>query len=88
MYAGNPSRESTHMSDTRRAALELHVIEVSTRAALSGHPEHGGRIRDRSHELLANLEWAVLNNGADPGLLGEIEAARHALWGSPSERLH
>jgi hypothetical protein len=65
------------MADKR---LRLHVIDVTTRAALSSHPEDAATIRDRSHELLARLETVTINDGADPALLRDIEAARRRLW--------
>ena len=63
--------------------MSLRAITVSTRAALRSMPADAERICGAAHELLAQLEFDTLGNGAEPALLREIEAARRALWDPP-----
>jgi hypothetical protein len=66
------------VSDKQREAFELRVIVGSTRAALlKGDPT---AIKERSDELLADLEARVIRDGADPQILAGIDTARRALW--------
>lgn len=60
--------------------LRLRGIVVSTRAARTSHPGDLERIRTSSHALLAQLVSDVINDGADPDLIRDIEAARRDLW--------
>jgi hypothetical protein len=70
------------MGDTRRELFALQVIVVSGRAALLKTPSPDGRerIRDRMTELLAELEEAVIRNGADPEVLARLNEARRDVW--------
>ena len=70
------------MSDVERQSKALRVISVSGRAAIakSQGPEDRGRIRDRMHELLADLEQEVIRNGADEAILAAIEQERRKVW--------
>ena len=70
------------MPDVDRETKALRVIAVSGRAAFAkAHgPEERERIRERVHELLADLEEQVIRNGADERLLGAIERERRQVW--------
>lgn len=70
------------MSDKDREAKALRTIVVSGRAALAKAEtdEDRERIQDRVHELLADLEAAVIRDGADPEMLEAIERKRRQLW--------
>lgn len=66
------------MPNKHREALKLRTIVVSTRAAiLKGDP---AQVRDRSDNLMADLESNVIRDGADAEILANIEAARRELW--------
>ena len=39
-----------------------------------------GSAQDRVTELLAQLEAAVIRNGANPEVLARLEEARRAIW--------
>ncbi len=66
------------MSAKEREALELRAIVVSTRSALLKGDR--ARIRERSDQLMADLESKVIRDGADAEILANIEAARRELW--------
>ena len=70
------------MSDADRDSKALRVIAVSGRAALAKahEPEEFERIRERVHELLADLEEQVIRNGADERMLAAIERERREVW--------
>ncbi len=70
------------MADQERTARALRVIAVSGRAAIAKahEPEERQRIRERVHELLADLEEQVLRDGADEAILGAIERERRQAW--------
>jgi hypothetical protein len=66
------------MTDKQREAFELRAIRVSTASALlKGDPE---RVKERSDQLLAELEAKVIRDGADEEILASIEATRRELW--------
>ena len=69
----------SHVPNHTRA---LRVIAVSGRAALSRHlqPDERERVRQRVHELLADLEEQVIRNGADEAILAAIEQERRKVW--------
>ena len=62
--------------------LALRAIIVSGRAALlkTASPDGRERIKDRVTELLAELEAAVIRDGANPEVLARLEEARRAVW--------
>ena len=70
------------MSDIDRETRALRVIAVSGRAALakSHEPEERERVRERVHELLADLEEEVIRNGANEAILAAIERERRQVW--------
>ena len=69
-------------ASTARELLALRTIVVSGRAALhkTASPDGRERIKDRVTELLAQLEAAVIRNGANPEVLARLEEARRAIW--------
>lgn len=70
------------MSDVDKETRALRVIAVSGRAALAKarEPDERERIRERVHELMADLEQQVIRNGADERLLAAIERERRQVW--------
>ncbi len=70
------------MGDRQRELLALRAIIVSGRAALLKTPDAAGRerIKDRVTELMADLEAAVIRDGADPDVLARLDEARRAVW--------
>ncbi len=70
------------MGDKQREILAIRAILVSGRAALVKTPSREGReaIRDRITALLADLEEAVIRDGADPEVLARLDAARREVW--------
>ena len=70
------------MSDKDRERRSLDVIAVSGRSALqkSADPEDRERIRERVHELLADLEQQVIRDGADPEILAAVERERRRIY--------
>lgn len=70
------------MSDKNRERRALNVIAVSGRSALqkAADPADRDRIRERVHELLANLEQQVIRDGADPDILAAIEGERRRVF--------
>jgi hypothetical protein len=68
------------VSDEEREAKMLRTIVVSTRAALlktSG--SQAERVRDRSDELLADLESLVIRDGGSETIIAAIDRERRAL---------
>jgi hypothetical protein len=70
------------MGDKQRDILAIRAILVSGRAALVKTPSREGReaISDRITALLAELEEAVIRDGADPEVLARLDAARREVW--------
>lgn len=70
------------MGDTRRELLALRAIVVSGRAALqkTADPKDRQRVKDRVNELLAELEDAIIQDGADPEVLALLDKARRDVW--------
>ena len=70
------------MSEKDRERRALNVISVSGRSALqkATDPEDRERIRDRVHELLADLEQQVIRDGADPDILATVERERRRIF--------
>ena len=70
------------MTDKEREALELRAISVSTKAALTRPMDDEDReqTKNTATELLARLERAVLEDGADPAMIEAVEAARQRVW--------
>jgi hypothetical protein len=70
------------VSDRDREIRALRVIAVSGRAALAraGAPEERERLRQRVHELLADLEQEVIRDGAEERILAAIEHERRRIW--------
>ena len=70
------------MGDKQREILAIRAIVVSGRAALVKTTSHEGReaIKDRITALLAELEEAVIRDGADPEVLARLDAARRDVW--------
>lgn len=70
------------MTDEERTTRALRVIAVSGRAAIAKahEPDERERIRDRVHELLADLEAQVLRDGSDERILAAIERERRQVW--------
>lgn len=77
-----PSEEGAAVSDKRREELGLRTIVVSGRGALKKPltDEERERLRDRIHQLLADLEDTVIRDGADQELLDGIDRKRRQLW--------
>ena len=69
-------------ASTAHELLDLRSIVVSGRAALlkTASPDGRERIKDRVTELLAELEAAVIRDGANPEVLARLEEARRAVW--------
>lgn len=74
--AAQPSASTAH------ELLALRAVAVSGRAALlkTSGPDDRERIKDRVTELLAELESAVIRDGANPEMLARLEDARRAVW--------
>lgn len=70
------------MADIERQTRALRVIAVSGRAALrkAREPEDRKHLRERVHELLADLEHEVIRNGADERILAAIERERRNVY--------
>jgi hypothetical protein len=70
------------MADTQREARALNVIATSGRAALrkATDPQDRRRLRQRVHELLADLEHEIIQTGADASLLDDLERERRRVW--------
>ena len=70
------------MSDKAKEEQALRTIKVTGKDALthSDDPVQQERVRERIDGLLANLEEYVIRDGADPGILADIEASRRWLW--------
>lgn len=70
------------MTDRSREELALRAIVVSGRSALRKTRDlaERERIQGRVHELLADLESAVIRDGGDPDLLALIERKRRQVW--------
>jgi hypothetical protein len=70
------------VSEKDRERRALNVISVSGRSALqkATDPEDRERIRDRVHELLADLEQQVIRDGADPDILATVERERRRIF--------
>jgi hypothetical protein len=70
------------MGDKRRELLALRAIVISGRAAMlkTPSPDARQRIRDRVTQLLAQLEAAVIRDGANPEVLALLEEARRDVW--------
>ena len=68
------------MSNTEREARALRTIVVSARSALrTATPSGRERIRERTDELLADLESMVIRDGGDESILAAIELERMRL---------
>jgi hypothetical protein len=70
------------VSEKDRERRALNVISVSGRSALqkATDPDDRERIRDRVHELLADLEQQVIRDGADPDILAAVERERRRIF--------
>jgi hypothetical protein len=70
------------VSEKDRERRALNVISVSGRSALqkATDSEDRERIRDRVHELLADLEQQVIRDGADPDILATVERERRRIF--------
>ena len=70
------------VSDKDRERRALKVISVSGRSALqkASDPDDRERIRERVHELLADLEQQVIRDGADPEILAAVERERRRVF--------
>lgn len=68
------------MSEKEREERALRTIVVSAHAALrTAAPEAGERIKDRTDELLADLESIVIRDGGNESILSAIEHERRRL---------
>lgn len=69
------------MGNAHRELLALRAIVVSGRAALRNAAGAADRenIKNRITELLAELEEAVIRDGADAEVLGRLDEARRGL---------
>jgi hypothetical protein len=70
------------MGDTRRELLAMRTIIVSGRVALrsTASPDGQERIKERVTQMLAELEEAVIRDGANPEVLARLEQARREVW--------
>ena len=70
------------MRNQRRDLLALRAIVVSGRAALLKTPAADDRevIKSRISELFAELEEAVINDGADAEVLARLAEAQREVW--------
>ena len=78
----SPPMASQPSASTAHELLALRTIVVSGRAALlkTASPNDRERIKDRVTDLLAELEAAVLRDGANPDVLARLEEARREVW--------
>jgi hypothetical protein len=68
------------MSNREREERALRTIVVSAHSALrTAAPEAGERIKDRTDELLADLESIVIRDGGNESILSAIEHERRRL---------
>ena len=69
------------MSDKEREEKALKTITVSSRAAqrTAASQQSRERVKERTDELLVDLEDHVRADGNDPDMLAEIEAERDQL---------
>jgi hypothetical protein len=65
------------MSNREREERALRTIVVSAHSALrTAARQAGERIKDRTDELLADLEGTVIRDGGDASILSAIERER------------
>ena len=81
-WLGTRPARPTPMGDKQRHLLRLRAIVVSGNNALRKTTSSDGRelVKNRITALLAELEEAVIRDGAEPELLARVDEARREVW--------